>query len=119
MGHITKDIYKNNPLVFKSDKTEAINEAYKLILEAFKEYVEQHELTEKEIDLFNDIFRKIYLERKASVYFEDKLSKFSQDLHKALTFALKQLTPSNDKSDDFAKILYYKNKKRLINNEQY
>ena len=119
MGHIEKNIYKDNPIAFVNERTKAIDEAYKLILEAFKDYVSQNELTNKEIEIFKDIFRKVYQERKAIAFIENKLSKYADELENAVNMALRQLNFSDEKNEDFSKILYYKNKKRLISNEQY
>lgn len=115
-----KKVYFANPIAFKNSQTDAIDEAYKLLLDSFNEYLEKYELSEREVDIFYDLFKKVYFERKASMFFENKLNNIAEELNKSITFAIKKLNPIDENSShDYSRVFFYHNKHRLINNEQY
>lgn len=107
---------KHNPIFFSSERNEALNEAYKLFMEAFTDYADQNELTEEQIGNFKEQILSAYLEKKAAYLLEDKLMDFSDYLRKAISFALTKSFKEEEK-DNYTKLFYYNNKHHLVSHE--
>jgi hypothetical protein len=115
----TKPKYKlrNNPIYFSNQRSDALDEAYKLFIEAFSDYAIQHKLNEEQILIFKEQILNAYLEKRASYFFENKLGDFADYLNNAISFALTKSFKDNDR-EDITKMLYYNNKHHLITHEQ-
>jgi len=107
-----------NPIHFSTKKAEALEEAYKLIIEVLNEYADSKNLSENEINYIREQILSAFLERKAHHFLEYKLENLSENFKKALSFALTKSLQDDDK-DNFTKLFYYRNKHRLVKNEQY
>ncbi len=108
----------NNPLYFSNSKTEALEDALRIFIEAFDEYARKNELTEKQISSFKQLIMDSYVEKRALYFLENKFSNFNDYINKSFHFALKHSFEDNDK-ESITKFFYYNKKHRLINNEQY
>jgi hypothetical protein len=108
----------NNPLYFSNARTKALEEALRMFLEAFEEYANKNELTEEQISSFKQLIMDSYIEKRASYFFEHKFLNFNDYINKAFHFALKSSFENDDK-ESISRMFYYKNKHRLISNEQY
>ncbi|GAB1397081.1 hypothetical protein MASR1M65_18600 [Saprospiraceae bacterium] len=117
IGRIAKHKFRHNPLYFSDEKTDSLDEAYNLFIETFMDYATQNNLTEEEIDNFKKQILSVYLEKKASYFFERKLVDFSDYLNKAISNALTKSFKDDDR-EDMTKLFYYNNKHRLISHEQ-
>lgn len=108
----------NNPLYFSNSKTEALDEALRMFLEAFDEYASKNEFTEEQISSFKQIIIDSYLEKRATYFVENKFFKLNVYINTSLHYALNH---SFDKDDrvSITKLFYYNNKHKLISNEQY
>lgn len=107
---------KHNPIFFSNERSEALDEAYALFVEAFNDYATKNELTEEQIASFKEQVLSAYLERKASYFFEDRLVDFSDYLKKAISFALTK-SFREEGSDNYTKLFYYNNKHHLVSHE--
>jgi hypothetical protein len=105
-----------NPIHFSNKKTEALEEAYKLIIEVLNEYADSKNLSESEFSLIKEQILTAFLERKASLFWEYKLGHISENFKKAISFALTKSLQDDDK-DSFTKLFYYRDKHRLVKNE--
>ncbi|MDP3150001.1 MAG: hypothetical protein Q8N83_12830 [Ignavibacteria bacterium] len=114
----TKQKFRNNPIYFTNDRTQSLEEAYKLFIDTFEEYATKNNLNEEQISNFKEQILTVYLEKKASYFFETKLFEFSDYFRKSISFAL---TKSFDETDNknITKLFYYNNKHRLVSHEQY
>jgi hypothetical protein len=115
----TKPKYKlrNNPIYFSDERAAALDEAYKLFIEAFTDYAIQHKLTEEQTLSFREQILNAYLEKRASYFLENKLGDFADYLNKAISYALTKSFKDNDR-EDITKMFYYNNKHHLITHEQ-
>ena len=107
---------KHNPIFFSNERSEALDEAYTLFVEAFTDYVAKNELTEEQIASFKEQVLSAYFEKKASYLFEDRLIDFSDYLRKAISFALTKSFKEEDR-DNYTKLFYYNNKHHLVSHE--
>ncbi len=110
--------FSNNPIYFTNARTEALEEALRIFLEALNEYANKYELTEEQISSFKSLLFDSYSERKAALFLEDKFSGFNDYLIRSFDFAL------NDPFEEIGKekisnLFYYNKKHRMISNEQY
>jgi hypothetical protein len=108
----------NNPLYFSNSKTEALEEALRMFIEAFDEYATKNELTEEQISSFKQLIMDSYAEKRAIYFIESKFSNFNDYINKSFHFALKHSFDNEDR-ESITKLFYYNNKHRLISNEQY
>lgn len=113
-----KQKFTNNPLYFSNSKTEALEEALRIFIEAFDEYARENELTEEQISSIKELIIDSYIEKRAFYFLENKLSNFNDYINKSFHFALKYLFENGNKGAA-TNFLYYNKKHRLINNEQY
>lgn len=113
----TEKKYKNkhNPIFFSNERSEALDEAYNLFMEAFTDYATKNELTADQIVSFKEQVLSAYLEKRATYLLEDKLTDFSTYLKKAVLFALTK-TYKEDR-DSYTKLFYYNNKHHLVSHE--
>ncbi len=112
-----KSRYKHNPVSFINEKTEALDEAYRLFMEAFTEYAAQKKLTEKELESLKEEIYSTYRQQLATYFIENKLIKISNFLDKSITYALNKPL-SEEGRDNVTKFYYYNNKHHLISHEQ-
>lgn len=110
--------FSKNPIYFSSTKTEALEEALRIFLEAFEEYANKYELTEDQILSFKSLIMDSYAERRANFFLEDKFSGFNDYLIKSFQFALNEPFEEIDK-DKIMNLFYYNKKHKMISNEQY
>lgn len=108
----------NNPLYFSNSKTEVLDEALRMFIEAFDEYAKKNELTEKQISTFKQLIMDSYTEKRALYFLENRFSSFNDYINKSFHFAL-QHSLGNDDIESITKLFYYNQKHRLTNNEQY
>lgn len=109
---------RNYPYYFSNSRTEALEEALSLLLEAFEEYADKNELTEEQIVSLKQLILNSYLEKRALYFVEERLLNINEHFNKAFQFALKQ-SFDRDAKDNLTKFFFYNNKKRLMYNEQY
>ena len=112
-----KHKFRHNPLFFSDERTDALDKAYKLFMEAFTDYASQNKLTDEQVANFKEQILSAYLERKASYFFENKLVDFSDYLNKAISFALTKSFKDDDR-ENMSKLFYYNNKQHLVSHEQ-
>ena len=117
MAATSKHKFRHNPVFFSDERSEALDEAYKLFMEAFAEYAAQNKLTKEQVDNFKEQILSAYLEKKASYFFENKLIEFSDYLNKTISFALTK-SFKDDERENITKLFYYNNKHRLVSHEQ-
>lgn len=108
----------NNPLYFSNSRTEALEEALLMFVDALEEYAEKNELTEEQVSDLKQLILDSYTEKRASYFVEEKFSSLNDYLKKAFHLALKRSFSQFEK-EDITRILYYNYKDRLISNEQY
>lgn len=106
----------DNPISRKSLAIENLEEAYGLFLKAFQEYATKQNLSQKQIQEFQELIKKAYLEKKVAYFLSDKLEDYESYFNKAFTLALRgSLSELSDSSQlDFAKLLYFRNKNHMI-----
>jgi hypothetical protein len=107
---------RNNPLYFRDERGEALEDAYDLFMEAFSEYATLHKLSAEQIDSFKEQIRAAYLEKRASYFFENKLNNISEVLGKTITFALTK-SYTDESRENVTSFLYYNNKRHSISHE--
>ena len=112
----SKTKFSNNPLLFSNSKTEALDDALVMFLEAFNDYALKNNLTEDQINSFKEQILSAYLERQATYFFENKIEDITDYIIKSFSFALTKKF-KNDEKDNFTKFLYYNNKHSLIKHE--
>ena len=110
-----KAVLADNPILFRSKNTEALDTAFETFVDAFEEYVEKNRISEEEMLYLTKLINDIYLEKKASYFLNQKLGfingSFNQLLHKLL---------SSEKVDDVpVSVFYYNLKNHVKDNEQY
>jgi hypothetical protein len=118
MKTIEKQKLTKNPLYFSNSKTEALEEALRIFIEAFEEYAVKNEFTEEQISSLKQLIMDSYIEKRAVYFIENKFSNFNDYINKSFDFALKHSFDDEDK-ESITKFFYYNNKNRLISNEQY
>ncbi len=118
MKTIDKEKLINNPVYFSNNKSEALEDALRMFLETFKEYASLNDLSADQISSFQQLIMETYQERKAVYFLESKFSNFTDYIDTAINFALNTSLQSNDK-ENITKVFYYKNKHRLVSNEQH
>lgn len=100
-----------NPLIYQSQKNKALDEAKTLFFKYLEEFALNKNLSENETQLIKKYFLEVYLEKKASYIFEDKLNDLSSYLNHALAYALSGSHQKQAETDNFTKVFYYRNKK--------
>ena len=68
----------------KDNKLEASKYAYDTLLSAFEELATKNQLDESAIVAFKEVLLRIYLEKKASVFVENRLDTMSEYLRHCL-----------------------------------
>jgi hypothetical protein len=64
----------SNPLYFSNRKTKALEEALRVLLDAYEEYATQNSLTDEQASSAKQLIIDSYLERRAAYFVEHKLS---------------------------------------------
>lgn len=109
-----KAVFKNNPIKFSSKKSEALDHAFEIFIDAFEEYVEKNQLSDQEIRYLTKLINEIYLEKKTSDYLNEKLSFINNNFNHLLQNLL-----SREKADNVpVSVFYYNLKNHLKENEQ-
>ncbi|RED93168.1 hypothetical protein [Marinoscillum furvescens] len=101
----------DNPI--KRVDSEALDNAYKVILESLKEVARKNELSDEEINYLSDLIRESYLRRKSTLFVRSYSDELSNYLKHAFRFALNQESDESQISD-YTKLFYYKSKKHSI-----
>lgn len=102
----------NNPFDFASEKTEALEEAYKIFVEIFEEYALKNNLSTEEIVEFEDAIKKAYSQKKAFYLFENRLDRMYEIMNNAFCKTLHM------EDIHFETNIYYSKKSHhLITNE--
>jgi len=108
--------FKNNPIAFNDERTEALDEAYNIFVEAFTEYAKIHSLSESQIESFKNQILQAYVKKKATYFMEHKLVKISEYLQKSINYAINN-SIDDDEREDVTRLFYYNNKKHRIRHE--
>ena len=106
----------SNPISLNDEKTKNLDEAYGLFLETLEEYSSKHNLSQ---DLKESLKKEVstaYMEKKASYWLQSRVTGFANFLSRALNG--NGGAPENEPEGDTTSMVYYKNKRRLINHEQ-
>jgi len=110
-------IRSDNPIVFKSDNLDALNEAFSTLLETLEENSDKFNLTDEELKELKESIKKAYLERKLNIYLNNKITKFTNRFNRSLSYYVSNNflpSPSKDPSSS----LFYLKHNSLVHNEQ-
>lgn len=105
-----------NPISLKDEKTKNLDEAYDMFLETLEEYSTKNNLSPAVKESLKKEISTVYMEKKASYWLQSRISGFASFLSKALNG--NGGAPENESEGDTTSMVYYKNKRRLINHEQ-
>ncbi|MBC6399411.1 MAG: hypothetical protein GDA51_13005 [Ekhidna sp.] len=105
------EITVDNPINKVDSK--ALDNAYKVILEALNEIVKKNDHPDDEVEYVTDLIKEAYLRRKSNLFIKNYTDDFSHYLKHALHFALNQES-TESQIRDYAKLSYYKRKKHLV-----
>lgn len=98
----------NNPLLHQNPRMDALREAYDQLLDLLEVHSDEFELNEEEAEELAKILNEAFIEKKASIILDDKLSDINRNLHHTILRALKNYISKPDK-EDFLDIYYYRN----------
>lgn len=107
----------NNPLIYQNQKQRTLDEARVLFMKYLQEFAKSKNLSNDEVMLIKDYIEEVYLEKKASYVFEDKLRELNLYLNRAFFYALSGIYKKQSVTDNFTKVFYYRNKKGVLNYE--
>ncbi|SFE43815.1 hypothetical protein SAMN05444380_11176 [Thermophagus xiamenensis] len=117
MGTMTKTT--KNPLIYQSQKQKILDKAKDMFMKYLEQFAESKNLPEKDLSLIKKSFEEVYLEKKASYIFEDKLKDLNGYLNQALIHAISGTYKNQTKTENFTNVFYYRNKKSEIAYERY
>lgn len=115
----TKVKTTRNPLIYQSPRQRTLDEAKEMFMKYLKEFAESKNLSEKEVKLIKEFFEEVYIEKKASYIFEDKLKELNLYLNQALIYALSGAYKKQSVTENFTKVFYYRNKKDELSYERH
>lgn len=111
-------VLERNPIIFKNDKQERLEEAKKLFLSTLTEFAKMQNLSEDEYTLILKYINEAYLEKKASYLLQERINELSSQLDHALKFALAGSYKTDTLKDSFTKVFYYRNKRSSVSYER-
>ncbi len=109
---------KNNPLVFRSQRIDALNEAYRIFSSVLEDYIRMNNLDPEDIKEIKKALNRAYQEKKLSYYLDYKINKYKNYIDFALDFVLNNLEQPHE-NKEFKTVFYLKHTKQLMTNEQY
>lgn len=107
--------FVDNPI--KRVDSDALDNAYKLVLEVLSEIAERKQLSKKEIEFLTELIKEAYLKRKSNLFIQFYADDFENYLNHAFRFALNQESKGSNVSD-YTKLFYYKSKKHLVTSDR-
>ena len=104
----TIEIVKSRPI--QSERIEYLEEAKNLLIEAINEYKTKNPEDLSDIKSLERVVEKIYSQRKAQLFVNDRFHHLNEYLNSALEFALKS---KSDENVPVSKYFYLKESKRF------
>jgi len=96
-----KNYKKGNPLIISNPKIEALEDAYKLFLEAIDEYSKLNELSEEELNEIKNTLKEIYKKKKIQYFLEQEMNIILNKIKTLYEDALKESSVKNMKMDSY------------------
>jgi len=94
-----KNYIKGNPLIISNPKIEALEDAYKLFLEAIDEYSKLNDLNEEELNEIKNTLNEIYKNKKIQYFLEQEMNIILNKFKILYEDALKESSAKNMKMD--------------------
>ncbi len=101
---------EDNPIIVNDQKSDAVRLQ---ILKAIQEVSKEQNLTDKELNYLVEVIDKIYSERKARFFFENRIDNMSRLLSSLLRFISVVPKPG----EETTKLYYYNSTKDYLKNE--
>ncbi len=109
----TSTIRFKNPIGFKSPQLDALEEAYKIMVDAFDDFVSQNDLSNEQVEQFRLILSRVFLEKKASVFLGEKIGEISTNFSQALSDTVRQLP---NRKNNFTQIFFHQQTTKISQN---
>lgn len=110
----TSGIRFKNPIGFKSPQLDALEEAYKIMVDAFEDFVSQNDLSNEQVEQFRLILSRVFLEKKASVFLEEKIGEISTNFNQTLSDTIRQLP---NRRANLTQIFFHEKTTKIVHNE--
>lgn len=101
---------EENPLIHSSVRMDALEEAFDYLLALLEDHANEIELSDEEVEELANVLTEAFIERKASIMLDKKLSDINNSVQNIILRALKNyISKSEDDEDKIFDIYYYRN----------
>ncbi len=111
---MTKNIEKNNPILFRDNNVTVLDEARDMFIDVLNEYVNQHPEFKDEIVELKKVTEEAYLNRKVQYLILNRAAYLNDVIQNSVAFTLDGYQSDNTSS---SQLYYLKHSKRFAFNE--
>lgn len=120
---LVRNVGKDNPIALRNPEVKELDRAFKDLIDSLPSFAAANNLSEQEVSDVKNLLEEAYLNKRARLFVESRLSKLKQRLDYNFRCAI-EVHNNNvniENSDEyFEKVIYLKNQnKHIVHNELF
>lgn len=108
-----KNIFQNNPILFRDSRVSALDDAYVVFMDIVKEYAKKNNISENSLSELVFLIKEAYQDKKIEYFLDSQLEGLGEKVDNFVDLALN--TPN--KKINYTNLFYIKHTNNFIENE--